>query len=686
MQEKDNDFLVESQGLPFPDYCYVDHAIGHVSHRTCPIPISQLEKGLANIGKQAAFRTIGRFRNDYLEYYQTHRNEKGQNTVGGYRGEMFADYLVFDIDYEKDVAVAHSWARELVQYLNAEYGVGFESQAYFFSGKKGFHVLAPEKLFGGFEPSSELPMILKMMAMRLCDPKKLDSSIYETNRLFRVANTYHEMSGLYKVQLDPRMFLHGSVGEICEFAKQKQKTFKCWEIAPIDGLVNLYRECVNQINKGNGTTSVSVTTDVTGAAQIPAGKKPCIIRILSNGSTKGMRHECALRLADYFRKEGYPQDMTLALLLQWMNRCEIKNDAGELKSDFAHVVSDVYSKAYDYGCNDPILKQFCRDGKDCLHSAEQQSVFIDAPSPDDLELNVIVDDFAVEGAITLLAGKSQGMKSLYSQWLLNSQGVPTLYIVDFDLSSFLFHVRQRQMEGQSVIPIILNPNSKVDPSFKSSAFWEGLEKKVFETSAKVVVFDTLLDFVDGDFSRAGDLNFSMQQCRRFAVKMNIAIVLITHTVKISWNHENLTLSDVADSRVVTTKSDLVLGFQVNTDNMQRTLLQVSMLKNRLGPQSEPVVFKVSTPKTHPSGIFEFEATEEKFPSLESRSVSAAVQNAITDLRDFLETKKGKSLVTDAEEYMKYCGHSKKVTRMARERICITKKDGDKWYWELKNEG
>ena len=276
------------------------------------------------------------------------------------------------------------------------------------------------------------------------------------------------------------------------------------------------------------------------------------------------------------------------------------------------------------------------------------------------------------------------MKSLYAQWLLNSHGVPSLYLVDFDLPSFLFHIRQNQMNGKSIMPIIINPNSEVEPIFKSKAFWDGLERKLIQTGAKVVVFDTLLDFIDGDYSRAGDLNLSMQRCRNFAVKTDVAIILITHTVKVSWNRENLTLSDVADSRVVTTKSDLVFGFQVNQDISKRTLLRVEMLKNRLGPQLDPPVYRVETPRTHPSGIFDFALTNEEIPAMESPGASAAVQRAIVDLRNLIETQGGKCLVSEAGEYMKHLGHSTKIIRKAKELICTHEKVDNRWFWKLKD--
>jgi replicative DNA helicase len=77
----------------------------------------------------------------------------------------------------------------------------------YFSGAKGFHVAIPGSYFG-FEPREDLPQIHRAIAKELFNVFNLDFAIYDVNRLFRLQNTKHSKTGLYKVILDPIDVLH----------------------------------------------------------------------------------------------------------------------------------------------------------------------------------------------------------------------------------------------------------------------------------------------------------------------------------------------------------------------------------------------------------------------------------------------------------------------------------------------
>lgn len=319
-----------------------------------------------------------------------------------------------------------------------------------------------------------------------------------------------------------------------------------------------------------------------------------------------------------------------------------------------------------------------------LHNTRNKSLskelFVDAMPPENLEIETLVPNFASAGCVTLVAGKSGTMKSLLTQWLLNKAGIPSLYIVDFDLSNHAFHVRQNAMQNRCVIPIAVNPDVGFDPTFGSERFWQGLGEKVKQHQARVVVFDTVLDFLSGEYNRAGDLNMPLQKCREFAAKHNVAQVWITHTKKTAWDHDELTLADVSDSRVLVTKSDLVLLFQTAQSARKpgSLLLKVGMAKNRLGKLADAIIYRVDTPDNDALGQFDFIESKEEFP----QRLSAAVADAIADLEELL--RDGQRPAKDVEEQMKSKGHSSKIIRSAREGICKKpEKIGGAWFWELR---
>ena len=296
---------------------------------------------------------------------------------------------------------------------------------------------------------------------------------------------------------------------------------------------------------------------------------------------------------------------------------------------------------------------------------------------------VLIESLAYKGSTTVVAGISGSFKSLFVQDQLNAFDGRSTYLVDFDLSGAMFWLRQQQMKKRgNVIPIRINPNSRLCADFKSREFWHALGRHVERYRSNIVVFDTLLDFLEGDFSRGGDLNRPLQYCRDFASRHQVAVVLITHTTKSSWKRDEIVLADVADSRVVTTKADLVLGFQYGKSAQGANLLRVSTLKFRFGALTDPFVYRVETPATHHAGIFEFIPSNEAFPSIEGKDETDTVKSAISDLTDFLQ--EGKQSTSEAQEYLRQQGYTDKIIRTAREKICKKPvKEGKIWFWELK---
>ncbi|NUO79352.1 AAA family ATPase [candidate division KSB1 bacterium] len=303
--------------------------------------------------------------------------------------------------------------------------------------------------------------------------------------------------------------------------------------------------------------------------------------------------------------------------------------------------------------------------------------FIDAIPREGAGNEVIIADFAFAGCLTTVAGRSGDMKSLYTQWRLNKSGIKSLYLVNLDMSSDLFFERQQLMPSRSIVAIEINPDSKVQANFSQDLFWSSLAKKVEEHQAKVVVFDTLLDFVRGDYNQASDLSIPLQRCRDFAQKKNIALILLTHTNKASWRREESWLSDVSDSRMVITKSDLILLFQLEKSQNGEQFFQIVTHKNRMQKPAEPAVYEVKFEEHEEHQSVDYiKACRAKLPG------SPAVQAACNDLASILE--KGRMSASEVKKIMEEQGHTEKITRKAREQICKKPLNEDnEWFWELK---
>lgn len=147
-------------------------------------------------------------REAYGTVYQYPAAEYGEyvRRVGspkGYAGPAACCRLVWDID-RPDLDAALADARALVRFLLDRYGAHAENGlGIHFSGAKGFHVTLVA--LPGFHPLVHVPAVAKLLCLTLARKAgaTVDPAVYDRQRLFRLPNSRHPRTGLYKRFLDP---------------------------------------------------------------------------------------------------------------------------------------------------------------------------------------------------------------------------------------------------------------------------------------------------------------------------------------------------------------------------------------------------------------------------------------------------------------------------------------------------
>ena len=184
----------------YDEYAYVDTAIGGAHNRNRVMRHSDFDP---LVGTAGVFTTYLRFTKDLLDYTQGNLSPTtGKPSVAGYPGPALAEYLPLDFDDKKDPGKALTEAAHFVGLWEKEWGIPPETLRVFWSGMKGVSIEVPAELFGGFEPSTDIAQRLGVIAAKMTPgAKTLDNSIYDKMRLWRVPNTKHGESGLYKVVL-----------------------------------------------------------------------------------------------------------------------------------------------------------------------------------------------------------------------------------------------------------------------------------------------------------------------------------------------------------------------------------------------------------------------------------------------------------------------------------------------------
>lgn len=110
--------------------------------------------------------------------------------------------LYFDLD-GKDIAKVTAEAKKLVNQLKESYFIPSNAIKIYLSGKKGFHIIVSEKLFG--IPAAGklyLPLIYKEFAMKF-NLESLDEGVYSLGkgRMWRCSGVQRPDNGKYKVQI-----------------------------------------------------------------------------------------------------------------------------------------------------------------------------------------------------------------------------------------------------------------------------------------------------------------------------------------------------------------------------------------------------------------------------------------------------------------------------------------------------
>ena len=110
--------------------------------------------------------------------------------------------LYFDFDHDTDPDRSRADASALVDYF-VRSGIPEKAINVWFTGKKGFHVEV-EPIPLNISPKTDLAPIYRFIASRLGESLGLDThdlQVYDNRRIWRIPNSKHQSTGLYKIQL-----------------------------------------------------------------------------------------------------------------------------------------------------------------------------------------------------------------------------------------------------------------------------------------------------------------------------------------------------------------------------------------------------------------------------------------------------------------------------------------------------
>jgi len=278
-------------------YNYIQLGVGSTKSKRQIVKVLDLDNILDYT--KANYRSWVLFDHGLSKHFKKAKNVKG------YNDKSSADYLPIDIDNDGNLKESLRVCRFLVVDLVENLEVDPSVLQIYFSGSKGFHIHIPTELLGMAPVSTqnELCYRFKWIMNQLDHP--VDMAIYKTNMLWRIANTPHEKTGLYKIPLHYQELCSLTINEIQKLAKSPK------EINWIDG------------SEWGTNETLKILWENSGKVFANINKNQIKTNISVNGNlkfrymSKGNRNESCFNNALAAKSNGLTIQQTLELLLNW---------------------------------------------------------------------------------------------------------------------------------------------------------------------------------------------------------------------------------------------------------------------------------------------------------------------------------------------------------------------------------
>jgi len=550
-----------------PNYKYIDVALGNVSKRNDVRDITTFNN---YTGQTDCYRTVFRFDKDYLEHFEKN------NTVAGFKGKCYADFLPIDIDSE-NLIDAYKKAKYCIYVLKVDYD--YEVQYLFFSGKKGFHILLPSECFGIFEPSEKLPGIFKNIMQDIYG--KCDLAIYEINRLFRLTNTKHSGSGLFKIPLIISDFDQG-IEYITELAKEiRQSKFYPFS----ENVKNIQFYELYQKYKFNGT--VREIRDNTIYQDF-------------KGVGEGHRDSTATKICGILKSKNMESELVLQILKGW----NLQNDPPLSDTDLLKILHSVYRYNDTSELSKHIIPAWA------LYDEYKEFVLSDKK----INIGIPEIDTSIRGIrpqqVMTIMGFTGNFKSALLQDILrhfhNYSKQPVL-LFQLEMSRLDLYERAVQMEmglSGNQVEEMFKQNDNFDKQDVISIMQKSLEHFYFVDRsglsfkdiekyiqvAEQEVYKRKTGLVGIDFvqlmSGLGQTEVQImsdvaKNAKQFAKNLDVPVILLSQTTGVDDAETAIRLMDSRYSKTLPIMGDYVIGIWIEKEN-EKTYQVMELLKNRKG--------------------------------------------------------------------------------------------------------
>ncbi|MCW4011132.1 MAG: primase C-terminal domain-containing protein [Candidatus Bathyarchaeota archaeon] len=274
-----------------------------------------------------------------------------------YLGGVISDFYM-DFDNEKTPDKARKEAIAVIKKLISDYNIPEAGIAVAFSGMKGISLTVNYNIFNA-ESLDYLPLIWKSIVQELVAKLKLktvDTSIYERRRLWRLLNSRHQKTGLYKVPLTLTELEKLSIEEIKELATKPRELLIKADASVVPKAEKLFLEHKTKVEAWiSDRKKAFEPSELTSVTNDP----PCVKRLLEAGAKKGERNNFTFHLALYYASKGLNQETIEKLCIQFSEKCDEPLKEREVAIIVKSAMKGIINKRYRVGCSSEAFANLC---------------------------------------------------------------------------------------------------------------------------------------------------------------------------------------------------------------------------------------------------------------------------------------------------------------------------------------
>ena len=258
--------------------------------------------------------------------------------------------LYFDFDNEQAPNKAQKEATATIKKLMQDCDISEANVAIAFSGQKGFSVAISPEVFGA-EASDHLPQIWKSIVKELAVKLKLkniDTAIYDRRRLWRLLNSRHNKSGLFKVPLSLWELENLSIDQIKSLAANPREPF-----AKPEACLNLKAQQLFNEHKEKVSVWLSVRKEKFETVKLEptTDDPPCIKSLMESGAKKGNRNNVTFMLALYFAGKHLKPDQIKQECGQFASKSDDPLSENEVDTLVDSAIAGYNEGRYSVGCS-----------------------------------------------------------------------------------------------------------------------------------------------------------------------------------------------------------------------------------------------------------------------------------------------------------------------------------------------